>query len=177
MNQAPMSLDVFRSEVKDARSALKLYEVLGRERLKEEDLVELRTLVYDAREKERRVVLSGVEQGLARIEDAALETPWTDTLVFRMALILEAFVKQKVAGVRLDFFAFTEKLAPAPVYAPVQSWNCPDLISAIYLQLYLWMTKAWPMRICANERCSTPFPATRTDKVYCTDACRSAARD
>lgn len=177
LNQEAVSLDDFRSEVQDARSALNLYGVLRSKDLNDGNVAELKTLVNAARDKESHVQLSGVESGLARIGDAVLETSWTDTLVFRAALVLEAFVKQKVADVRLDFFAFTEKLAPAPVYAPVQSWTCPDLLSAIYLQFYLWMTKAWPMRICANERCSTPFPATRTDKIYCTGTCRSAARD
>jgi hypothetical protein len=85
-------------------------------------------------------------------------------------MILEMFVKQKVASVRLDFCDSIDRPVKAPIYTPVQSWSCPDLLSAVYLQFYLWMIKAWPMRICANERCSTPFPATRTDKIYCIDA-------
>jgi hypothetical protein len=63
------------------------------------------------------------------------------------------------------------------IYAPVQSWSCPDLLSAIYLQFYVWMTGAWSMRYCENRNCGLPFPATRTDKRYCTDTCRSAARN
>jgi hypothetical protein len=85
-------------------------------------------------------------------------------LVFRAALVLESFVKQKVANVELDFFDFTDKPIYAPVYVPVQSWSCPDLLSAVYLQFYLWMIRAWPVHICENKRCSTPFPATRTGK-------------
>lgn len=172
LNQAPISLDEFRAEVSNARSALGLYEVL-----RKGDIAKLRTQVESAREKEAHVMLSGVDKGLARIGDEVLNTRWTDTLVFRAALVLESFVKQRVANVQLDFFDFIDKPIYAPVYAPVQSWSCPDLLSAIYLQFYLWMIKAWPVRICENKSCSTPFPATRTDKRYCTDACRSAARD
>jgi hypothetical protein len=172
LNQAPISLDDFRAEVSNARSALGLYEVL-----RKGDVTELSTRVEATREKEAHVVLSEVDEGLARIGDEVLNTRWTDTLIFRAALVLESFVKQKVANVELDFFDFTDKPIYAPVYAPVQSWSCPDLLSAVYLQLYIWMIKAWPMRICANEPCSTPFPATRTDKRFCTDACRSAARN
>jgi hypothetical protein len=174
LNQAPISLDDFRAEVSNADSALGLYKVL-----RERDVGELRARVEAAREKkkEAHVVFSEVDKGLAGIGDTVLTTQWTMTLVFRAAMILEMFVKQKVASVRLGFFDPVDRPVKAPVYTPVQSWNCPDLLSAVYLQFYLWMIKAWPMHICAYERCSMPFPATRTDKIYCTDTCRSAARD
>ena len=181
LNQAPISLDDFRTEVSNAHSALGLYKVL-----REREVGELRARVEAAREKKKEdphVVLSEVDKGLAGdkdlagIGDGVLTTQWTDTLVFRAAMILEMFVKQKVASVRLGFFDPVDRPVKAPVYTPVQSWNCPDLLSAVYLQFYLWMIKAWPMHICENERCSMPFPATRTDKIYCTDTCRSAARD
>jgi hypothetical protein len=174
LNQAPISLDDFRTEVSNAHSALGLYKVL-----RKREVGELRARVEAAREKQKEayVVFSEVDRGLAGIGDGVLTTQWTDTLVFRAAMILEMFVKQKVASVRLGFSDPVDRPVKAPVYTPVQSWNCPDLLSAVYLQFYLWMIKAWPMRICENEDCTIPFPATRTDKRYCTDACRSAARD
>jgi hypothetical protein len=172
LNQAPVSLDDFRAEIHNARSALSLYELL-----RKEDLAGLRSRVNGAREREPHDVLSEVDKGLARIGDTAFEAPWTVGAIWRAALVLEDFVGRKVANVTLDFFTFPDKPVRAPAYSPVQSWSCPDLLSALYLQFYLWMVRAWPMRICANEPCSTPFPATRTDKIYCTDACRSAARD
>ena len=49
-------------------------------------------------------MLSEVDKGLAGIADGVLTTPWTMILVFRAAMILEMFVKQKVASVRLGFF-------------------------------------------------------------------------
>jgi hypothetical protein len=61
-------------------------------------------------------------------------------------------------------------------YRPVQSWNCPDLLSAIYLQLYLWMTESLPMRRCVNPPCGTPFPLTRKDKQVCSRSCGSNLR-
>ena len=173
-NEAPISLDEFRAEVSNAHSALSLYEAL-----RKGGIAELRARVEVAREKKKEayVVLSEVDKSLAGIGDSTLTTKWTKTLVFRAGMILEMFVKQKVASVRLDFFDSIDKPVKAPVYTPVQSLSCPDLLSAVYVQFYLWMIKAWPMRICAYEHCSTPFPATRTDKIYCTDTCRSAARD
>jgi hypothetical protein len=174
LNQAPISLDDFRTEVSNAHSALGLYKVL-----RERDVSELRARVEAAREKEKEahVVFSEVDKGLADIGNTVLTTQWTMTLVFRAAMILELFVKQKVASVRLGFSDPVDRPVKAPVYTPIQSWNCPDLLSAVYLQFYLWMIKAWPMHICAYERCSTPFPATRKDKIFCSDNCRSAARD
>ena len=41
-------------------------------------------------------MLSEVDKGLAGIADGVLTTPWTIILVFRAAMILEMFVKQKV---------------------------------------------------------------------------------
>ena len=174
LNQAPISLDDFRTEVINAHSALGLYKVL-----RKRDVGELRARVEAAREKkkEAHIVLSEVDKGLAGNGDEVLTTQWTDPLVFRAAMILEMFVKQKVASVRLGFFDPVDRPVKAPVYTPVQSWSCPDLLSAVYLQFYLWMIKAWPMHICAYEDCSKPFPATRKDKIYCSDNCRSAARD
>jgi hypothetical protein len=55
------------------------------------------------------------------------------------------------------------------------SWHSPDLISAIYLQLFLLATKHTPMRFC--EACQTPFPAKPKHKRFCNDTCRSNGRN
>jgi len=55
-------------------------------------------------------------------------------------------------------------------------WTCPDLLSAMYLQFYLLITDAEPMRRCQNPACGKPFPATRKNKRFCNDTCRSNAR-
>jgi hypothetical protein len=58
----------------------------------------------------------------------------------------------------------------------IQTWRCPDLLSAIYLQFYLLLTDNRPMRRCENPPCSMPFPITRKNKRFCSDTCRSNAR-
>ena len=92
-------------------------------------------------------------------------------------LKLKALVEKRVSGVRLSFFdegaVFT---GPPKGYKPTQAWYCPDLLSAIWLQLYLAMTGASPMKVCENPACRTPFPSTRKNKRFCTDTCRSNAR-
>jgi hypothetical protein len=55
------------------------------------------------------------------------------------------------------------------------SWHCPDLISAIYLQLFLLATKNTPMRFC--KACQTPFTAKPKHKRFCNPTCRSNGRN
>ena len=55
------------------------------------------------------------------------------------------------------------------------SWHSPDLISAIYLQLFLLTTKNTPMRFC--EACQTPLPAKPKHKRFCNPTCRSNGRN
>ncbi len=65
--------------------------------------------------------------------------------------------------------------APSSHYRLGFSWHCPDLISAIYLQLFLLATKNTPMRFC--EACQTALPAKPKHKRYCNATCRSNARN
>jgi hypothetical protein len=54
---------------------------------------------------------------------------------------------------------------------------CPDLLSAIYLQFYLFVTDNKPVRHCENPACGMPVPITRTDRRFCNATCRSNARN
>jgi hypothetical protein len=65
--------------------------------------------------------------------------------------------------------------APFTGYRMGFSWHCPDLMSAIYLQLFLLATKNTPMRFC--EACQTPLPAKPKHKRFCNATCRSNARN
>ena len=66
-------------------------------------------------------------------------------------------------------------IAPSSKYTLRFSWHCPDLISAIYLQLFLLATKNTPMRFC--KACQTPFPAKPKHKRFCNSTCRSNGRN
>ena len=97
--------------------------------------------------------------------------------------LLERFVERKLSSVRLSFWNMAEATdmddewtEQSDEYVPVPSWRCPDLLSMLYLQFYLVMVNAVPLRICEHPRCRTPFPANRKDKRFCTDTCRSGAR-
>jgi hypothetical protein len=67
------------------------------------------------------------------------------------------------------------KTAPSSQYRLGFSWHCPDLISAIYLQLFLLATKNTPMRFC--KVCGTPLPAKPKHKRFCNATCRSNGRN
>ena len=59
----------------------------------------------------------------------------------------------------------------------VPSWHCPDLLSAIYLQSYLLVTKSKPIRFCESPACRQPFVPNSGKHIYCKDGCRSNARN
>jgi hypothetical protein len=54
---------------------------------------------------------------------------------------------------------------------------CPDLLTAMYLEVYLLVTDKKPMRICANPNCRMPFPAVPKHKKFCRGGCRSTGRN
>lgn len=54
------------------------------------------------------------------------------------------------------------------------SYQCPDLPTALYLQLFLLITKSKPIRYC--EYCGQPFEITRANKQVCDASCRSGLR-
>jgi hypothetical protein len=57
------------------------------------------------------------------------------------------------------------------------SWYCTDLLSAVHLQFFLIATKSKPIRFCKNPPCSQPFTPDSSKHIYCSDSCRSNARN
>ncbi len=111
--------------------------------------------------------------------------------IARMAL--KNVVKDRVSRIRLSFDEvdtdvlfglikeYVSSQAPNRDYlsgadSMLRRWECPDLLSAMYLQFYLLITDFRPMRRCENPPCSMPLPATRTNQRYCNASCRSNAR-
>jgi hypothetical protein len=174
LNQADIDVEDFVAEVLRARSAVNFYASL-----KERNLEHLKERIQVIREDHRRM------KPLSEM-DYFFEKRWRDipdepssadsTLQWVAITVLEGFVMSRLADVRLAFWSEPLPEAPPSAYRPVQSWNCPDLLSAIYLQLYLWMTESLPMRRCINPPCGTPFPLTRKDKYVCSRSCGSNLR-
>jgi hypothetical protein len=176
LNQAPITLEEFEAEALRARSALDLYADLH----EEGGIDALKKRIGALRNDYLRFArpLSELDRyfvdNWGQMPD---ESAWTDgTLLFVAARRLQGFVQSRVAGVRLTFPGELIPWSPSRGYKPVQSWHCPDLLSAIYLQFYFWMTDALPMRRCANPACEMPFPVTRRDKRVCSRTCRSNLR-
>jgi hypothetical protein len=78
----------------------------------------------------------------------------------------------------------TELVSGVRFRAGVQRWEgltqsvyCPDLLSAVHLQFYLLVTKSKPIRICKNPPCRQPFVPYSDKHIYCSDSCRSNARN
>ncbi len=179
-NRAPMSVEQFGSEVMQARSTMLLYRDVryadSRNLLKR--LVEMRANPTSAKagsfsDMDRRLVL-----------DYAGPSTLGQPMLVTARRLLEGFVESQVASVRVSLW----NVAPETTkeadewadhmyeYVPTQSWRFSDLRSAIYLQLYLIMVNAVPLKLCEHPKCRTPFPATREDKRFCTNTCRSGAR-
>jgi hypothetical protein len=62
-------------------------------------------------------------------------------------------------------------------HTPYRAWVCPDLLSAMYHQFYLFITSDKPTRHCENPACGMPLLVTRKDKRHCNATCRSNARN
>jgi hypothetical protein len=174
LKQAPISLDDFVAEVLRARSALNLYTTLN-----ERSVKDLKQMIHSISEDYRQMKpLSEMDEYFYEKWRGIPDEPsWTDgTLQFMAIIKLEVFVMSRLANVRPAFWSEILPETPPNAYKPVPSWHCPDLLSALYQQLFLWMTSSLPMRRCANPACGTPFPVTRKDKRVCSPTCRSNLR-
>ncbi len=190
VNQRPISVEDFRSEVSRARGMLELYAEIRRND----------TLAIDARIAQPR---SAVDEELAAYfpSDGSwrhrrhLIQAYTEGVAVSIVLgiadkVLAEMVSQSVAHVRpraIKGFEYPMKvttdeellsyvLAAHRNYRLQPAWHYPDLRSAIYMQFYLLVTQNRPMRLCENPRCRMPFPATRKNRRFCCDTCRSNAR-
>jgi hypothetical protein len=57
-----------------------------------------------------------------------------------------------------------------------ESYRCPDLLSALYFQLFLIVRDKKRMDYCARHNCRTPFVVTSRKRRFCCNTCRSVAR-
>lgn len=102
---------------------------------------------------------------------------WSDDDVVDFASIgLRSVLKEQVGEIRLGFGEHREhpERGHETEHVAHRGYDCPDLLSAIYLQLYLFITDNKPLRHC--KACGEPFVLTRKDKWFCNPTCRSRAR-
>ena len=183
VNQAPISVADFRAEVLRACQLLTLYM-----NIREEDFEALESKIGGIDEKRHlssywpHTPRTDLEIFFANCRDVPPEwgnvEAWDDVYIALVALTGE--VKDRLADVRLDFDIFSNypgAQSSGSDYRIPRSWDCPDLLSAMYLQFYLLITDSEPVRRCQNPACGLPFPATRKNKRFCNATCRSNARN
>ncbi len=179
--QQSVTVEDFVKEIREARSASLLHYELNRGT--PESLKRYLRLLHDA-SRERPLV--PLEEKLVSTWGDTMDNPGFDPRRDPNHFLLtqigfKGFVERKLSEVKLALLLREEHsnlyMSDAtPAYTPLQSWSCPDLISAIYLHFYLMVTGAVPMELCANKNCRTPFPVTRSNKKVCSAGCRSSTR-
>jgi hypothetical protein len=197
VNQAPISVADFKAEVLCAHQLLTLYT-----EIRKEDLEALEARVYGTDSKRHRASYwphtptTDLEHYFVHRRKAARlgrlawflkekllgpdESEWNDVgrwTVWTALTALQEIVKTRIAEVRLAFdMRWTGSQPLGSDYRIPRSWDCPDLLSMMYLQFYLLITDFEPMRYCDNPACGMPFPATPKNKRFCNATCRSNAR-
>jgi hypothetical protein len=170
-NQASTPIGEFREEVRHAGQLLELYaQVRGRE------VKVLKSRISDPQspldEQLAGAFETSAEDWGRRVTVASSEL---DILWLCFGVLAQA-VEEKLAGVRVGV-----STSPPETFDPRsprldQAWYCPDLLSALYMQLYLLITGNKAMGRCDNPSCGMPFPLTHRKKRFCNDTCRSNAR-
>jgi hypothetical protein len=188
INQQPISVEDFRSEVSRARAMLELYAEIRRL-----DVRALNARIAQPRSAVDRQLASyftddpSYQQVMDRI-DIGIGSLAIRSVLGAADKVLAEMISESVAGVRpraIRGYALpmsSDEERPSQMraahknYRMQQGWFYPDLRSAMYMQFYLLVTQNKPMRSCENPVCRMPFPATKSNRRFCCDSCRSNAR-
>lgn len=170
VNQAPINLNDFKEEVRQARSAADLYK-----RLCGKDFVGLakwRDTLHKAEKRDGD--LDELERHVLKILRPRGETVSNNSVAL-LATRFDNFLSQKLSNVQVVMstswhFTTSEK------YAPRRKYRYPDLLTAIWLQFYLAITQGNEVRICRNPNCRSPFFPKRANQKSCGSGCRSSSR-
>lgn len=189
-NQAPMKVEDFRAEVKRARDLLEFYT-----ELQANDIEAIETRAANPKtaidERLREHLGRAISGAARRAYESLSGRPGHEWALWEAAVILADELTSATSGVRVraevsdsihglvfhDEHGEERNFFFKSPYGLGASWHCPDLLSALYLQLYLLATRHKPMRRCENPTCAMPFPATRKGRRFCNSTCRSNARN
>lgn len=164
-----MAVEEFRAETQYAHDLLSLYLDLRGEKA---------SAIRDRAENGKHSYAPRLDQQFAEAyEDSkrrwglfAGKKPRPETrdrmLLLAARAALAEILTGLVAGIRLRV-----GIQDMRGFAP--SWECPDLSSAIYLQVYRIVTKDKPISYC--EHCGQPFEARPSHKRFCGPSCKSGA--
>jgi hypothetical protein len=174
LNQA-MTLEDFRAEARAAYKALTLleairgknYEALRARLSYSKDGV--RPAIVNRGSYLADVCLDGEPIPRAVSADHVLSD---DDVLSASQVGLEFMVERKLTGVRLSFGRDYKHPRPLSSYRSRLVPKCPDLRSALWLQLGFLIEDKRLLRNC--EVCGMPFPLTRPDRWVCNPTCRKA---
>lgn len=184
VNQAPMQIDDFIAHAAKFYGLVRLYAEIGGGNAEAIiSRISRRVSVVDERLASVVHRISGSVQSLEyEASYAKHRLLWTadQVLCDMVSEGLDDVRIRPVSGFAIPWETPSEELAdirlasPHP-YVPTSSFTCPDLLSALYLQLFLVISRRKPVRRC--EGCGLPLPETaRTNKRHHGDTCRSNAR-
>ncbi len=165
--QASMSVQEFRLRVREARQFLILYAQIARR-----ETEQIRSRIDEPQsmlDKEiRRKFKSPAHRDLTITSVEGGWRPDKRALCAALPVLME-HVREYISEVRIRPEAFLDEIE--------QSYECPNLLSALYFQFYLMVLNKLPMQYCEYRECRTPFPIARRDTKFCSDTCRSNARN
>lgn len=184
-DQAPISLEDFRAEVRQAREMLGLYAEL---KAQDAEAVAARLLEprppFDVACGHNWRLRSPFKSVRYMLRNEPEMTPVDVDLYAGFDALADALTR-RLSGVTVRLSARFPDIAvlmedgpkiPEGAHGLTQGWSCPDLLSGLYLQFYLMIFKNRRMRRCDNPVCGMTFPLTRKGKRFCNDTCRSNAR-
>ncbi len=173
LDQAPMHVEELVAESLQAHSALNLHADLDKGNI--ESLRQRISKLREARKSGES--LSQMDETLVEDFGHVADGHFSNGNLPWMAEVkLAAFVMRKVERVKLGLWGNGFWNSPDGSYKPVQSFRCPDLYSAMYLQFYLLIAEGLPMRRCENPSCRMPISLTRSNRRFCNPSCRSNMR-
>jgi hypothetical protein len=163
-----MLVENFKAEARDANRLLTLYAEIRRR-----EVAAIRSRVKHPRsplDEDLKVAFASASHRtllghlalLGVLGAQSVDFSADDVKLFTSMQVLCRAVDEKVERVRL-------RLAPQDGSRVRQSYYCPDLLSALYLQLNLLISDRRAVSYC--EFCHTPFPY-RKGKRFCDNKCR-----
>ncbi len=189
VNQAPMTIDDFTAHVAKFDGLVRLYAEIGSANAQAiTSRIGRRASVIDERLASAADCATGSTQGRmftsldyeASYATHPLLSVADQVLCDVIAEELDGVRIRPVSGFAIPWETTSEELADirstsSHPYVPTNSFTCPDLLSALYLQLFLVISRRRPVRRCKS--CGLPLPETsRKDKHYHNATCRSNAR-
>ncbi len=183
VNQGNIRVDDFKKEVACANGLLNLVADI-----RDENTTDIRDRFHRASEGVGAPYFTDLDRTMAdlhkhrqRVADhlrprwAWVDDPDDSLDLYLAGDALMGVLQAKMAAIQMTFgdHYFVGLKPRGSDFRPTGAFYCPDLLTAIYAQLYLWITDHRPMRRC--NFCGTPFIASRKDRKWCGDSCKSMA--